>query len=57
MKNLGFFWRLLFPKKDRWHLEFLMNQIFGQRFIILEKVRCSGQLFLKLRAVEVARLD
>ena len=37
-----------------WHLEFLMNQLFGQRFIIFEKVRCSGQLLLKLWAVEVA---
>ena len=31
-----------------------MNQIFGQRFIIIEKVRYMGQLLLKLRAVEVA---
>ena len=31
-----------------------MNQIFGQRFIIFEKLRYMGQLLLKLRAVEVA---
>ena len=35
MKNLCFFWRLLFLEKSYWHLEFLNNQIFGQRFIIL----------------------
>ena len=50
MKN----WRLLFQKTNCWHLEYLMNQIFGQRFIILEKLRYRGQLLLKLRAVEVA---
>ena len=35
MKNLCFFWWLLFLEKSYWHLEFLNNQIFGQRFIIL----------------------
>ena len=38
-----------FGKKYCRHLEFLMNQIFGQRFIIFEKVRYRGQLLLKLR--------
>ena len=50
-----FFGNLFFKKYCR-HLEFLMNQIFGQRFIIFEKVRCRGQLLLKLRAVEVTTL-
>ena len=54
MKNLCFFWRLLFQNKNCWHFEFLMNQIFRQRFIIFEKLRYRGQLLLKLRAVEVA---
>ena len=31
-----------------------MHQIFGQRFIIFEKLRYRGQLFLKIQAVEVA---
>ena len=31
-----------------------MNQISRQRFIIFEKLRCRGQLLLKLQAVEVA---
>ena len=31
-----------------------MNQIFGQRFIMFEKLRYRGQLLLKLRAAEVA---
>ena len=31
-----------------------MNQLFGERFNILEKVRYCGQLLLKLRPVEVA---
>ena len=48
------FWRLLFHKTNCWHLESLMNQIFGQRFIIFEKLRYMGQLLLKLLAVEVA---
>ena len=48
MKNLCFFWRLLFWKKNYWHLEFLKNQIFGQRFIIFEKLRYRGRLLLKL---------
>ena len=39
--------------KKCWHLEFLMNQVFGQRFIILKKMKYRGQLLLKLRAVEV----
>ena len=37
-----------------WCSEFLMKQIFGQRFIIFEKMRYRGQLLLKLRAIEVA---
>ena len=44
------FWQLIFQKTNCWHLEFSMNQIFGQRFIIFEKLRYMGQL----RAVEVA---
>ena len=48
------FWRLLFQKTNCWYLEFLMNQIFGQRFIISEKLRYMGQLLLKLRAAQVA---
>ena len=39
-------WWLLFQKANCWHLEFLMNQIFGQRFIIFEKLRYMGQLLL-----------
>ena len=38
MKKFVFFWRFLFIKIC-WHLKFLMNQIFGQRFIIFEKGR------------------
>ena len=38
------FWRLLFQKANCWHLEFLMNQIFGQRFIIFKKMRYRGKL-------------
>ena len=48
MKNLCFLWRLLFWKKNYWHLEFLKNQTFGQRFIIFEKLRYRGRLLLKL---------
>ena len=44
----------LLPNKNWWHFEFLMNQIFGQRFIIFEKWRYRSQLLFKLRAVEVA---
>ena len=54
MKNLCFFWRLLSQNKNCLHFEFLMNQIFGQRFIRFERLRYRGQLLLKLRAVEVA---
>ena len=38
------------------HFEFWMNQIFGQSFIIFEKLRYRGLLvlLLKLRAAEVA---
>ena len=52
MKHFCFFGGSFF-KKYCWHLEFLMNQIFGKWFVISDKVRCSGQLLLKLRAVEV----
>ena len=52
MKNL-FFWRFFFQNRNCWHFEFSMNQIFGQRFIIFEKLRCRGLLLLKPRAVEV----
>ena len=34
--NICVFWRLLFQKTNCWNLEFLMNQIFGQRLIIFE---------------------
>ena len=34
-------------------MEFLMNQIFGQRFITFEKLRCRGQLLLKMRLSEL----
>ena len=54
MKNLCFFGGFLFQNKNRWHFEFLMNQIFGQSFIIFEKLRYRGQVLLKLRAIEVA---
>ena len=49
-----FFGGSFFKWKNCWHLEFLMNQIFGQRFIVFKKMRYRGQLLLKLRAVEVA---
>ena len=52
MKNLSFFWRLLFFKKNYWRLEFLTNQIFW--FIVFEKLSYRGQLLLKLRVIEVA---
>ena len=45
MKNLCFFGGSFF-NKNCWHLEFLVNQIFGQRFIIFEKLRYIGQLLL-----------
>ena len=44
MKNLLFFRWLLFQNKKCWYFEFLMNQIFGQRFIIFDKLRYRGQL-------------
>ena len=50
---IKFFWRLFFRKKNGRYFETLMNQIFGQRFIILEKMRYRSKLMLKLRAVEV----
>ena len=37
MKNLCFFGGCFFKWKNCWHLEFLMNQIFRQRFIIFKK--------------------
>ena len=45
---------LTFQNKNWWHFEFSMNQIFGQRFIVFGKLRYRGQLWLKLRAIEVA---
>ena len=48
MKKLCFFGGSVF-KKYCWHLEFLVNLIFGPSFIIFERVRCSSQLLLKLR--------
>ena len=33
------FLAVLFSKKNCWHFEFSMNQIFGQMFIIFEKLR------------------
>ena len=51
--KISFLWRLFLQNK---HFEFLMNQIFGQRFNIFEKWRYTSQLLLKLRAVEVATL-
>ena len=32
-----------------------MNQIFGQRFIIFEKLKYRGQLLLKLKVVKMAK--
>ena len=32
-----FFWQLFFQNKSCLHFEFLMNQIFGQKFVIFEK--------------------
>ena len=54
LKIRFFFWWFFFQNKNCWHFEFLMNQLFGQRFIIFEKLRYMDQLFLKLWAVEVA---
>ena len=54
MKNLCYLGGYFFKKKNGWHLEFAMNQIFGQRFIIFQKLRYRRQLLLKLRAVEFA---
>ena len=53
MKNLRFFFcGSYFLKKL---LTFgIFNEIFGQRFIIFEKLRYRAQLLLKIRAVEVA---
>ena len=51
-----FFWRFFFQNENCQHFEFSMNQIFGQRFIIFEKMRYRGQLLLKLKDVEVATL-
>ena len=36
---MGFFGGSFFEKKNCWHFEFSMNQIFGQMFIIFEKLR------------------
>ena len=44
MKNLCFLATSFSNKKNCCHLEFLMNQVFGQRFIILKKMRYRGQL-------------
>ena len=41
MKHLFSFGDSFFKWKNCWHLEFLMNQIFGQRFIILKKYKGS----------------
>ena len=57
------FCRLLFQKTNCWHLGFLMNQVFGQRFIIFENwgmwVNCCwnyGPSKLLLQFIEY-RLD
>ena len=52
--KISVFWLLLLQKTNCWHLGLLMNQIFGQKFIIFEKLRYMGPLLLKLRVVEVA---
>ena len=52
MKNLCFYGGSFFKIKIADILEFLMNQIFGQKFIIFEKWRYRSQLLLKLLAVE-----
>ena len=55
MKNLCFFTVSFSQKKKNYrHLEFLMNQVFRQRFIIFEKLKYRAQLLLKLRAVKAA---
>ena len=36
MKNLCFLFGSFFKWKNCWHLEFLINQLFGQRFIIFK---------------------
>ena len=36
-KKVAFFWRLFFQNKNCWHFEFLMNQIYGPKFISLKK--------------------
>ena len=56
IKKLCFFGGSFFKVTFFWHFEFLMNQIFGQRFILFEKWRYRSQLLLKLRAAEVATL-
>ena len=38
------FWWLFFRNKNCSHFEFSINQIFGQRFTILQKVRYKSQL-------------
>ena len=53
MKNLCFFGGGFFQKKKSWHLEFSMNQIFRQKFIIFKRWRYRGQLLQKLQTVEV----
>ena len=54
MKKLCFFQAVFFQNENCRHFEFSMNQIFGQSFIIFEKLRYRGRLLLKLQAVEVA---
>ena len=53
MQNLCFFGGSFF-KKILQTFGIFDELNFGQKFIIFEKVRCRGQLLLKLRAVEVA---
>ena len=53
-EKLVFFDGSFFKWKNGWHLELLMNRIFGQRFIIFKKMRYRGQVLLKWWAVEVA---
>ena len=48
------FWRPCFRNKNCWHPEFLMNQIFGQRFTTFETMRYSCSVMLILRAAQVA---
>ena len=45
MKNLRFCW-LFFQNENCWHFEILMNQMFGQRFIIFEKLKYRDKILL-----------